>query len=42
MQDSPTTLKTYQTFNDGQWTDAVSGKRLLTFQCMKADACSCR
>ena len=30
MQDAPTGLKTYQTYIDGKWVDAVSGKRLLT------------
>jgi aldehyde dehydrogenase (NAD+) len=31
MQDVPVKLKTYQTYIDGKWTDAVSGKRLETF-----------
>ncbi|MGI9521233.1 MAG: aldehyde dehydrogenase [Hyphomicrobiaceae bacterium] len=30
MQDTPTGLKTYLTYIDGQWVDANSGKRLLT------------
>ena len=30
MQDAPTGLKTYQTYINGQWVDAVSGKRMLT------------
>jgi acyl-CoA reductase-like NAD-dependent aldehyde dehydrogenase len=30
MQDAPAGLKTYQTYIDGKWVDAVSGKRLLT------------
>ena len=30
MQDAPTGLKTYQTYIDGKWVDAISGKRLLT------------
>jgi aldehyde dehydrogenase (NAD+) len=30
MQDRPVPLKTYQTFIDGQWVDAASGKTLKT------------
>lgn len=30
MQDTPTTMKTYQTYINGEWTDAASGKRFLT------------
>lgn len=31
MQDVPMTLKSYQTYIDGQWCDAVSGKTFQTF-----------
>jgi aldehyde dehydrogenase (NAD+) len=31
MQDRPTELKSYQTYIDGNWCDAASGKRLPTF-----------
>ena len=31
MQDRPVKLKDYQTYIDGKWCDAASGKRLQTF-----------
>ncbi len=30
MQDTATSLKTYQTYMDGKWVDSASGERLLT------------
>ena len=31
MQDRPTKLKNYQTYIDGKWCDAASGKKFQTF-----------
>ena len=31
MQDRPTKLKEYQTYIDGKWCDAASGKKFQTF-----------
>jgi aldehyde dehydrogenase (NAD+) len=31
MQDRPATLKAYQTYIDGKWVDAASGKTFQTF-----------
>ena len=31
MLDRTTALQTYQTYIDGRWTDAVSGKTFQTF-----------
>jgi (Z)-2-((N-methylformamido)methylene)-5-hydroxybutyrolactone dehydrogenase len=38
MQDAPITLKRYQTYIDGQWVDAKSGKHFQTFNPYTGDA----
>ena len=38
MQDKPVKLKSYQTYIDGKWCDAVSGKKFQTFNPYTAQA----
>ena len=38
MQDRPTKLQAYQTYIDGKWCDAASGKAFQTFNPYTGDA----
>ena len=38
MQDRPTKLQAYQTYIDGRWCDAASGKSFQTFNPYTGDA----
>src|SRR5215510_6869710 len=40
MQDRPATLKAYQTYIDGKWVDAASGKTFQTFDPYTGEPCA--